>query len=78
MKLEGECKVVKIGDIRKPSERCVKWEHNRNGCYDIYEKRIIGGKKYSVWVIRCSELVRIGNKVISKVNKRRHHEKFKR
>lgn len=59
----------KIEDIRRPSKRCVKWEHDRSKCYDIYEKRIIGGKEYSVWIYRCSELVRIGNQVIGKVNK---------
>jgi len=60
----------KIGDIRKPSKRCVKWEHDRSKCYDEYKEATIGGKKYLVWYIRCQELVRIGNKIIGKLKER--------
>jgi len=61
--------MAQIGDIRRPSKYCVKWEHDRSECYDEYKEATIGGKKYDVWFGRCSELVRIGNKVCGKMGK---------
>jgi len=61
--------MLKLGDIRKPSKWCVKWEHDRSKCYDKYERRIIGGKKYSVWVCYCQEERRIGNQACGIANK---------
>ncbi len=61
-------KKEKVGDIRKPSNYCVKWEHDKSRCYDEWGEKTIGGKKYLVWSGHCQELERVVNGALRVVN----------
>ena len=47
---------------RRKSKTCPGYCKEK-GCYDTYEKRVIGGKPFMVWVSHCKSLEKISNKI---------------
>jgi len=53
-----------LNRIRK-SKTCPPFCKEKD-CYDSYEKRMIGGKHFMVWVSHCNSLERIHKKILNK------------
>jgi len=50
---------------KRKSKYCLKWCDGK-GCYDTWEKRLLGGVPTWTWVIHCKELEKINKKVLGK------------
>ena len=48
---------------KRKSQMCVKWCKNK-GCFDTYEKRLIGGQSMAVWISHCIARNQLHNKIL--------------
>lgn len=57
-----------VGRKRK-SQGCKDVGCKEKGCYDETAERLLDGKPYVVWVIKCKTLTKISNQAIGKINR---------